>query len=273
MKKVIAYKLAQVDGWDFYTGRTINYRENIGKIVRCPNPNPTLGICSNGVIHASKNPNDCFIGASIPCSAYKVEGKPVCGDKTKWGFIELKVLEEVINLDQLFGWKYNEAIKPINPLRRKVKPTQKDIKLLKVWDSVWDGVWASVRDSVWASVGDSVGDSVGNSVWASVGDSVWDSVGDSVGNSVWDSMWDSVRASVRNSVGDSVRAYIGSLFPNIKSWKYIHHKKGQYPFQSVIDLWERGLTPSFDGKTWRLHSGRKAEIVFQITEKELKEGK
>ena len=229
MKKVIAYKLAQVDGWDFYTGRTINYRENIGKIVRCPNPNPTLGICSNGVIHASKNPNDCFIGASIPCSAYKVEGKPVCGDKTKWGFIELKVLEEVINLDQLFGWKYNEAIKPINPLRRKVKPTQKDIKLLKVWDSVWDGVWASV----------------------------------------WDSMW----ASVRDSVGDSVRAYIGSLFPNIKSWKYIHHKKGQYPFQSVIDLWERGLTPSFDGKTWRLHSGRKAEIVFQITEKELKEGK
>jgi len=249
MKKVIAYKLAQVDGWDFYTGRTINYRENIGKIVRCPNPNPTLGICSNGVIHASKNPNDCFIGASIPCSAYKVEGKPVCGDKTKWGFIELKVLEEVINLDQLFGWKYNEAIKPINPLRRKVKPTQKDIKLLKVWDSVWDGVWASVRDSV------------------------WDSVGNSVGDSVWDSVRASVRASVRNSVGDSVRAYIGSLFPNIKSWKYIHHKKGQYPFQSVIDLWERGLTPSFDGKTWRLHSGRKAEIVFQITEKELKEGK
>jgi hypothetical protein len=101
-----------------------------------------------------------------------------------------------------------------------------------------------VGDSVWASVGDSVWDSVGDSVWDSVGDSVWASVGDSVWASVWDSVW------------ASVGAYIGSLF-NI--WD------GKYKFQPSCDLWKRGLVPSFDGKTWRLHSGKKAEVVYEWT--------
>jgi len=103
--------------------------------------------------------------------------------------------------------------------------------LLKEWDSVrasvWDSVWASVRDSV--------------------GDSVWDSVGDSVGYSVWDSVWDSVL--------DNIGAYTSSFF-NLDKWKYIEHEKGANPFQSCIDLYKRGLVPSFDGKYWRLHSKR-----------------
>ena len=35
-------------------------------------------------------------------------------------------------------------------------------------------------------------------------------------------------------------------------------------------LWSRGLVPSFDGKTWRLHSGPQAKIVWQGTVEELK---
>jgi hypothetical protein len=30
------YKLAKLDGWDFRTGNTINYRENLGKTVTVP---------------------------------------------------------------------------------------------------------------------------------------------------------------------------------------------------------------------------------------------
>jgi len=133
--------------------------------------------------------------------------------------------------DTLLEWKqiiyrfnYAEALNPVNPLTRKVKPTKKDIELLKEWASVWD----SVRASVWASVG----------------------------------------ASVRASVGDSVGAYMGSLFPNIEDWKYIKHEPGKYPYQSCVDLWTRGLVPSFDGTTWRLHSGKKAEIVHEMKKKE-----
>ena len=118
-------------------------------------------------------------------------------------------------------------IKPIVcPLKLpKRAPTEEDIALLKVWASVVASVW----DSGWASVGASVGDSV------------------------WDSVWASVRASVGASVWDSVGAYISSFFD-------IPYK---YDFTPCVELWERGLVPSFDGETWRLHSGGRAEIVYE----------
>ena len=137
------------------------------------------------------------------------------------------------------GYKLSEALNPVNPLLLpKTAVTDKDIKLLRQWDSVCDSVW----NSVWNSVCDSV--------WSSVGESVWSSVKNSVGYSVW------------NSVRNSVWAYIGSLFPSIGKWEYKNHEHSQYPFQSAVNLWYRGLVPSFDGKIWRLHSGEKAEIVW-----------
>jgi len=80
----------------------------------------------------------------------------------------------------------------------------------------------------------------------------------------WDSVRASVRASVWDSVWDSVGAYIGSFFklPR-KAWLYTETIPGKgYPFQAAVDLWERGLVPSFDGTLWRLHSGPMAEIVW-----------
>jgi len=278
-KKEIFYKLAREDGWDFHTGNTINYRENIGKVVKCPNPNPELGVCSNGVIHASKNPNDCFIGAGIPCSAYKVKGTPTCGNEQKNGFTELEVLEEIEDLNTLFGWRYSEAKTPINPFMLPKKEVDKqDLKDLQAWSSVWNLVRASIwdfdrdpgRTSVWDAIGSSIRASVRDSVW----DSAWDSVRASVGTSIMDSVA-SVEYSVTNSVWDSVKAYIGSLFPNIKKWKYVEHKEGEYPFQSIVNLWKRGLVASYDTKKWRLHSGKDAEIVWKGTiedlEKEVEE--
>ena len=142
----------------------------------------------------------------------------------------------------------------------KIKPpeiTDEHIALLKEWDSVMASVWDSVMASVW------------DSVWASVRDSVRDSVWDSVMASVWDSVGASVRASVRDSVGASVWAsvwaYYGSFFNlSRKDWKYTENiKTDQYPFLSVVKLWERGLVPSFDGKKWRLHGGKDAAILWE----------
>ena len=87
--------------------------------------------------------------------------------------------------------------------------------------------------------------------------------------SVWDSVGDSVWASVRASVGDSVWAYTGSFF-SIPQWKYIKHPKGRYPYGPCVSLWKLGLVSSFDGKTWRLHGGPKAAILFEITAEELR---
>jgi len=143
------------------------------------------------------------------------------------------------------GYKVYEACYPIHPFVIEPIPLEDAKKLLQEWKKVV----TSVRNSVGASVWDSVGDSVRASVLDSVRDSVWGSVGDSV------------RTSVRNSVWDSVMAYTSSLFPNIKKWKYVNHEDGVNPFQSCIDLWKGGYVPSFDGKTWRLHT--KAGVVWE----------
>jgi hypothetical protein len=129
-------------------------------------------------------------------------------------------------------------IKPIvNPLElpKVSEPTNEQIGWLKEWTSVWASVWSSV----WASIRASVGDSVRSSVWASVGDSIRASVGDSVWNSVWDSVW----------------AYCSSFI----SIEY------ERDYSSAVKLWEVGLVPSFDGKVWRLHSGKSADIVYEWT--------
>ena len=118
----------------------------------------------------------------------------------------------------------------INPFNLpKVEVTKQHIRWLKDWDSVR----ASVRASVWTCVWDSVGASVRASVW------------DSVRASVWTSVWD--------SVGASVLAYASTFFA-------IQYK---YDFSPCVKLWEAGLLASFDGTTWRLHSGEKAEVVYE----------
>jgi hypothetical protein len=74
----------------------------------------------------------------------------------------------------------------------------------------------------------------------------------SVGASVEDSVWDSVR--------DSVRAYISSYFI-LQQWKYCKHQKGKNPYQPCIDLWNKGLVPSFDGTLWMIH-GKGGKILW-----------
>lgn len=34
---------------------------------------------------------------------------------------------------------------------------------------------------------------------------------------------------------------------------------------AAVKLWDDGLVPSFDGTTWRLHSGKSADIVYELT--------
>jgi len=186
----------------------------------------------------------------------KMGGRSVINSEYKQGFEEQTIIRmlpksEVRKLikeqSKAMDWDYYHACYPVNPLKiDKPFDKEKALKLLKEWDSVWASVLASVRASV--------SDSVGDFVWVSV----------------WTSVKASVRYSVRYSVGDFVVAYISSLFHNIKKWECIEHEEGVNPFQAGIDLWHMGLVPSFDGEVWRLHKGKKAEVVLEITGKELR---
>ena len=136
-----------------------------------------------------------------------------------------------------------------------------------VEEAIEDGIVVrdAVGDAVRVSDWDSVGVSVGASVWASVRDSVWASVWASVRDSVRASVWASVWASVMDSVGDSVWAYSGTFFNLPRSaWMYTDTIQCEgYPFQPADILWEMGLVPSFDGRTWRLHGGPDGRVLWE----------
>ena len=137
-------------------------------------------------------------------------------------------------------------IKPIvNPFELPAveRVTDEQIDWLKSWASVWN----SVRNSVGNSVRNSVGNSVWDPVWNSVEDVVWASVWEVVWASVWDAVWDAVRVSVW--------AYFSSFFA-------IEYK---FDFSSAVKLWDDGLVPSFNGTTWRLHTGKDARVVYEWT--------
>ena len=122
----------------------------------------------------------------------------------------------------------------------------------------WLKEWASVGASVWDLVRDLVGTSVWDLVRASVRTSVWDLVRASVGASVWDLVWASVGASVGASVWASVWASVGAYTSSFFDIEY------KYDFSPCVKLCEGGLVPSFDGTTWRLHSGKNADIVYEM---------
>ena len=89
------YKVAKQDGFDFHTGKTINYRSNIGKIVKCPNQSEFNELCSNNVIHASKEFLQALSYGEIGCSIFKISGKPVSKQDDKLGFKQFKVIKEI----------------------------------------------------------------------------------------------------------------------------------------------------------------------------------
>ena len=229
------------------------FQFELGKKYVCENFDTSDDECScgfyavdfNGLVYAI---NNC--GQKHSVFEVEVGGSSKEFNQFKRRYEEITILRELtedeikvglLACEEKEGYRVYEACYPVHPFEVNPMPLEDAKKLLEEWEKVR----ASVLDSVW--------------------DSVWDSVGESVMASVRASVWASVRASVRDSVWASVRdsvwAYISSLFPNIKKWKYINHKEGVNPFKSCIDLWKGGYVPSFDGKTWRLHT--KDGIVWE----------
>ena len=182
-------------------------------------------------------------------------------NKYEYNFLTQKIRVDCINArddrEQAEAWARKIKSKSIVPeliIKKIIQPffdyqrdsiTEDEKILLNKWASVW------------ASVGDFVRAFVGASVWYSVWYFVWDSVRDSV--------WAFIRDSVRDSVWDSVRDFVGayaSSFFKINEWKIEDITQKENPFLSAIELWEAGLVPSFDGRTWRLH-GHKGRILYE----------
>jgi len=86
---------------------------------------------------------------------------------------------------------------------------------------------------------------------------------------VYDSVYGSVLGSVRGSVQSSVRGSQGSVLGSVQGYTASFFNLPKLAqFRSVTDLWDRGFVPSYDGKTWRLHHGPDAKIVYELNTKE-----
>ena len=260
------YKVLNKDLTSPYQG----FEFELGKKYVCENFDTSDKECSNGFYAVDFNGLAYAInngGQKLNVFEVEVGGRSKEFNQFKRRYEEITIIRELtedeikaglLACEKAEGYKVCEACYPIHPFKVEPMPLEDAKKLLQEWKKVMGSVFDLVRGSVF----DLVRDSVMDLVWDSVMDSVRASVMDLVRDSVMDLVWDSVRASVMDSVWDSVMgsvfdsvwAYISSLFPNIKKWKYVNNEDGVNPFQSCIDLWKGGYVPSFDGKTWRLHT-------------------
>ena len=243
------YKVLNKDLTSPYQG----FQFELGKTYVCDDFDTSDDECSNGFYAVGFNGLVYAInkdGKKHSVFEVEVGGRSKEFNQFKRRYEEITIVRELSDdeikeglsaCEEKEGYKVCEACYPVNPFEVNPMPLEDAKKLLEEWKKVRASIWDSVLDSVLDSVMASVGASVMESVWASVMESGW--------ASSWDSVW------------DSVMAYISSLFTNIEQWKYVKHEAGVNPFQSGINLWKGGYVPSFDGKTWRLHT--KDGIVWE----------
>jgi len=241
------YKLARPDGWDFWTGNTINYRENIGKIVRRRNTGE-VNLCSNTCLHASRNPNHAFSGnTSIPCSVFLVDGLPYRDEGIKTGFKQLRVLEE-LDPAEVFKWRYQEACNIVNPF--EIKPpriTKKHINLARTWASSqqisWDIILSEIRPKIRRTLL--------RVIYSKIADEIEKSI-----------KYLHCKAQVQiyqisQIIQTSVWTYGGYLIqPIIPQWKI-------YPFQTTVELWKFGLIPFYYKGVLHLYGGKKGRVLWK----------
>ena len=163
-----------------------------------------------------------------------------------------EILELVRNagLDQTLGFKYSESLFPINPFEIDPPPiTEEIIAKLRQWIQVHNTTLCYAAGKKYSAVDLSV----------------WESLGESIHNLVLDALHnvgvniDFYVTEVDNSVTDIIEAYVkvGLLL----------YKYKLCSIECGTDLWYQGLIPSYDGTTWRLHGGPKAEVLFEMEEK------
>lgn len=187
------HKLARPDGFDFYTGKTLNYREAIRRTLLCPDFNlrPECG----GGIHISENPCDGFIGAKIPCSAYEVRPKNLVRiDERKSKAQEVYVVREITDLDTLFGFPYTDLVSFIDNLKNipwfrpdhNPDPSWR-IFTRKTWDAhraaalyaARDAAWNAARDAARNAARDAAWNAARNAARDAARDAAWDGASDS----------------------------------------------------------------------------------------------
>ena len=180
VQPTVFYKATRTDGTSFYDSTT---RWQVGRIVRHPNPNPSKGLCSAGLLHISDAPGETLIGGSWPCRLFLVEPRSalISDGGHKHGCTAVKVQEE------LPAW---QALGPngeaVAALIERCKTTTFD-----------EGRrWAAARDAARAAA------------WAAARDATWDAARAAAWAAAWDAAWAAARAAAGDAAGDAAGALV-----------------------------------------------------------------
>jgi hypothetical protein len=158
---VIYYKATRPDGTSFYDGTT---KWQVGRIVRHPAPDLSLGLCSAGVLHISDTPGEVLIGGSWPCRLFEVEprGELVSDDSHKHGCAAVEVVRELpawmaLGPNGEAGAAMIERCRTIMAEQAErldaARDAARDAAQRVARDAVWDAAWDAARDAAGDAAG------------------------------------------------------------------------------------------------------------------------
>jgi hypothetical protein len=162
---VTYYKATRTDATSFYD-QTTKWR--VGRIVRHPNPDPSKGLCSSGLLHISDAPGETLIGGRWPCRLFEVEPRSeLVGPKDhKWGATAVKVLRELPAWQSL--GPNGEAVAAHIERCRTITPEQAQ-RLGAARDAARDAAWYAARDAAWYAKSGAARDAA----WYAASDAAW----------------------------------------------------------------------------------------------------
>lgn len=119
--------------------------------------------------------------------------------------------------------------------------TQEDIENLQKWVNITNKIGDKYLSYIW----DSVDTQSMAKLWRkSREQTLFYIFNQQTEKHIWVGMW------------DCMNVYLASFFD-------VEYK---FDIKPVVSLWKRGFIASFDGSIWRLHSGKKVEIVYELKE-------
>ena len=168
------YKATRTDATSFFDGTTV---WRVGRITRHPNPDPSKGLCSSGVLHIADAPGETLTGGNWPCRLFEVEPRsPLFSDGShKHGCTAVKVVRELPAWQSL-GPNGEAIVAFIERCRRLTKDESQQLNAARnaAWDAAWEAARDAARDAAWHAARDAA--------WYAAEDVAWYAAGDVAGD-------------------------------------------------------------------------------------------
>jgi len=203
------YKATRPDATSFYDGKT---KWRVGRVVRHPAPDLSLGLCSVGVLHFSDVSGEVLMGGSWPCRLFEVEPRgPVIGPKDhKYGTTALEVVAE-FPAWQALGPNGEEVAALIDRARMLTKEEIKRLYAAEyaAWGAAEYAAWYAAayaaKYAAWAAAWDAVGPAARYAAENAAENAAWDAVWAAAGAAAGPAAWDAVGPAARYAVGPAAR--------------------------------------------------------------------